>query len=107
MDSIPTTAIKRQGGSKCGRLTYRSHTGCAGIRFEWVNRPHGVFLRILATGVDSGGRPRRTSYSVEHNGLEGALDLAITARMRSPGVPAPDRAALLDKLRAEYATRKP
>ena len=41
---------------------------------------------------------RHTSFSVERNGLEGALDLAIAKRV-SCGAPQPDRDALLKALR--------
>jgi len=94
---------RRPGGSKMGRLMWRSRTRTAGIRFEWVLRTTGPVLRVVATWTDWDGQPRHTSFSVQCNGLEGALDRAIAARM-SCGAPAPDRADLLQRLEKEFAT---
>jgi len=96
--------MKKIGGSAVGRPTYRTRTGCPGIRFEWAMRVCGPVLRVVATWTDKDGRARRTAYSVEVHGLEEALDLAIKART-SAGAPMPDRADLLQRLRAEYATK--
>lgn len=86
-----------------GRLQRRSRTHVAGIRFEWARRSFGPVLRVVATWTDRHGEPHHTSYSVEARGLEGALDLAIAARV-SCGAPQPDRAELLQRLRQEYAS---
>jgi hypothetical protein len=94
---------RRPGGSKMGRLMWRSRTRTAGIRFEWVLRTTGPVLRVVATWTDWQGQPRHTSFSVQCNGLEGALDRAIAARM-SCGAPAPDREDLLKRLQKEFAT---
>jgi hypothetical protein len=97
---------RRGGGSKVGRLTRRSRTHAAGIRFEWVNRVTcGPVLRVVATWTDRSGVAHHTSFSVQAQGLEGALDKAIAARM-SAGAPEPDRAALLERLREEFQTRQ-
>lgn len=94
---------RRPGGSKMGRLMWRSRTRTAGIRFEWVSRTTGPVLRVVATWTDWQGQPRHTSFSVQCNGLEGALDRAIACRI-SCGAPMPDRDDLLKRLQQEFAT---
>ncbi|MDR7268657.1 hypothetical protein J2X20_001286 [Pelomonas saccharophila] len=94
---------RRPGGSSTGRLMRRSRTRTAGIRFEWVTRTTGPVLRVVATWTDRHGQPHHTSFSVQCNGLEGALDRAIAARC-SCGAPLPDREDLLQRLRQEFAT---
>lgn len=94
---------RRPGGSTMGRLMRRSRTRTAGIRFEWVLRTVGPVLRVVATWTDSHGQPHHTSFSVQCNGLEGALDRAIAARI-SCGAPMPDREDLLQRLQQEFAT---
>lgn len=94
---------RRPGGSSMGRLMRRSRTRTAGIRFEWVLRTVGPVLRVVATWTDRLGQPHHTSFSVQCNGLEGALDRAIAARI-SCGAPMPDRADLLKRLQQEFAT---
>ncbi|HEY8878912.1 MAG TPA: hypothetical protein VIN03_15190 [Roseateles sp.] len=94
---------RRPGGSSTGRLMRRSRTRTAGIRFEWVTRTTGPVLRVVATWTDRHGQPHHTSFSVQCNGLEGALDRAIAARC-SCGAPAPDREDLLQRLQQEFAT---
>lgn len=95
---------RHRGGSSIGRLMRTSHTRAAGIRFEWTERSHGPVLRVVATWTDREGHPRHTSFSVQRNGLEGALDKAIEARC-SCGAPKPDRQDLLQRLQREFATR--
>lgn len=97
---------RRPGGSTMGRLMRRSRTRTAGIRFEWVTRTTGPVLRVVATWKDHLGRPHHTSFSVQCNGLEGALDRAIAARI-SCGAPMPDREDLLQRLRQEFTTAPP
>lgn len=94
---------RRPGGSTMGRLMRRSRTRTAGIRFEWVLRTVGPVLRVVATWTDQLGQPHHTSFSVQCNGLEGALDRAIAARI-SCGAPLPNRADLLQRLQKEFAT---
>ena len=94
----------RRGGSAQGRVLSTSLTGAAGIRFAWSGEAAEPLLRVVATWVDKRGRPRQTSYSVQRNGVVGALDKAIAART-SCGAPMPDRAALLRLLRREYRTK--
>ncbi|MFG6416467.1 hypothetical protein ACG02S_21465 [Roseateles sp. DC23W] len=94
---------RRPGGSKTGRLMWRSRTRAAGIRFEWAMRSFGPVLRVVATWTDRHGQAHHTSYSTECNGLEGALDRAIASRI-SCGAPMPDRQDLLQRLRHEYET---
>ena len=89
----------KRGGSAPGRLLKTSTTPAAGIRFLWSQGRDGPLLRVAATWMDKRGRPRHTSFSVERNGVEQALDLAIERRT-SAGAPMPDRAALLKALRA-------
>lgn len=60
-------------------------------------------LRVVATWTDHHGQPHHTSFSVQCNGLEGALDRAIAARC-SCGAPPPDRDDLLRRLQREFAT---
>lgn len=88
----------KRGGSVAGRLLKTSTTPAAGIRFLWSDNEAAPKLRVAATWTDRRGKPRHTSFSVERNGLEGALDLAIERRV-SCGAPQPDRAALLKALR--------
>lgn len=97
-------AIKR-GGSQTGRLMCTNLTGTAGIRFQWIESGSGPLLRVVATWTDKRGRNRQTSYSVDRNGLEGALDKALKART-SCGAPQPDRDALLKRLGKEFRTRR-
>ena len=94
----------RRGGSTQGRVLSTSITGTAGIRFAWSGETAEPLLRVVASWVDKQGRPRQTSYSVQRNGLMGALDKAIEART-SCGAPMPDRAALLRLLRREARTQ--
>ena len=47
---------RRPGGSKMGRLMWRSRTRTAGIRFEWAMRSCGPVLRVVATWTDRQGR---------------------------------------------------
>jgi hypothetical protein len=94
---------RRPGGSAMGRLMRRSRTRTAGIRFEWAMRSCGPVLRVVATWTDRQGLPHHTSYSVQCNGLEGALDRAIASRI-SCGAPQPDREDLLQRLQEEFAT---
>jgi hypothetical protein len=91
----------RRGGSPVGRVFKTSHTQAAGIRFMWVEGQLGTVLRVVASWTDKRKRPRQTSFSVERNGLEGALDKAIAART-SAGAPTPDRAVLLRRLQKAY-----
>lgn len=98
-----TQRPRRPGGSTMGRLMRRSRTRTAGIRFEWAMRTCGPVLRVVATWTDRLGQPHHTSYSVQCNGLEGALDRAIASRI-SCGAPLPDREDLLQRLRQEFAT---
>lgn len=93
-----------RGGSAQGRRLSTSPTCSAGIRFVWNQGGEDAVLRVHASWVDKRGRARQTSYSVERNGLEGALDKAIKART-SCGAPQPDRDALLRMLRREYRTK--
>jgi hypothetical protein len=95
----------KRGGSEIGRLLSTNVTGTAGIRFQWVEAASGPILRVVATWTDRRGKDRHTSYSVDRNGLDGALDKAIKART-SCGAPMPDRAALLKRLRKEFNTRR-
>lgn len=88
----------KRGGSRAGRLLKTSTTPAAGIRFLWSDNEAEPKLRVAATWTDRRGKPRHTSFSVERNGLEGALDLAIAKRV-SCGAPQPDRDALLKALR--------
>jgi len=106
MQLATTQPVKRgPGGSQVGRLMRRSRTGAAGIRFEWLAKSgRHPTLRVIATWTDKLGRPHHTSYSVEVHGFDGALDKAIAARV-SAGAPMPDRAALLQRLVAEYDSR--
>lgn len=96
---LPKTRVR--GGSVQGRLLSTSTTRAAGIRFTWTPGVSGAVLRVAASWRDKSGRACQTSYSVERNGLDGALDKAITART-SCGATRPDRDALLRKLKRAY-----
>lgn len=102
-DGASAERPRRPGGSTMGRLMWRSRTRTAGIRFEWAMRSCGPVLRVVATWTDRQGQPHHTSYSVQCNGLEGALDRAIASRV-SCGAPMPDREDLLQRLRQEFVT---
>ena len=95
----------KRGGSETGRLLSSNVTGTSGIRFQWIETGSGPILRVIATWTDKRGKNRHTSYSVDRNGLDGALDKAIKART-SCGAPMPDRATLLKRLRKEFQTRR-
>jgi hypothetical protein len=99
---LPKPAAR--GGSRVGRVLSSSTTNSAGIRFSWVNYESGPVLRVIATWTDRKGLSHHTSYSVQSNGLEGALDKAIKARV-SGGAPAPDKEALMKLLKREFRTR--
>lgn len=102
-DEMNLPATGPRGGSKSGRLLRTSKTGESGIRFVWVAAANDTaILRVVATWMHA-GRPRCASYSVESNGLEGALDKALAART-SAGAPKPNRANLIEHLRVEYAS---
>lgn len=103
LDELHLDRPRRPGGSSAGRLMRRSRTRTAGIRFEWVLRTVGPVLRVVATWTDRLGQPHHTSFSVQCNGLEGALDRAIAARI-SCGAPMPNREDLLQRLQQEFAT---
>jgi hypothetical protein len=95
----------KRGGSETGRLMITNVTGTAGIRFQWIEAASGPILRVVATWTDRRGKNHNTSYSVDRNGLDGALDKAIKART-SCGAPMPERPALLKRLRKEFNTRR-
>jgi hypothetical protein len=95
---------KPRGGSRVGRVLSSSVTNTAGIRFSWVHYESGPVLRVIATWTDKTGLSHHTSYSVQRNGLEGAMDKAIKARKRSGG-PAPDKEALMKLLKREFRTK--
>lgn len=105
VNGVPSKVRQQQarwrGGSLKGRATRATRTPTAGIRFDWMNRTIGPVLRVVATWTDKRGRPRHTSYSVERNGLEGALQKAVAART-SAGAPAVDYPAMLAALQAAY-----
>lgn len=90
---------RERGGSEQGRVLRTSTTKAAGIRFVWTPGVAQPVLRVVASWTDRRGTARNTSYSVERNGLEGALDKALKART-SCGAAMPDRKALLRLLRA-------
>lgn len=94
---------RERGGSEQGRVLRTSTTRAAGIRFVWTPAVSQPVLRVVATWTDRRGVARNTSYSVERNGLEGALDKALKARTSS-GAPMPDRSALLRLLRRVFRT---
>ena len=96
--SLGLPKARPRGGSPVGRVFSSSATGAAGLRFEWTPNRLVPVLRVVATWVDKRGHSRHTSFSVQRNGLEGALDLAIAART-SAGAAAPDKKQLLKLLR--------
>ena len=92
---------KPRRGAKLGRIQNNNKTGEAGIQFVW-RRYETPVLAVAASWMDpKTGKPKHTSFSVEANGLEGALDKAIAAREKS-GVPVTTKTALLRKLRSVY-----
>ena len=94
------------GHIKEGRVTKSSRTGVAGIRFCWTECDAGQVLSVVATWIDSSGRSRHSSASVERHGLAPALDKALAARTSS-GAAMPNREALLVLLRRVYQTGGP
>ena len=91
-----------RGGSPLGRRNKLSPSPSAGIRFEWQSYAISTVLSVVATWPDPHtGRPCSTRYSVERNGLAGALDKALERR-RKAGAPPPDRTSLLLALEATY-----
>lgn len=95
-----------RGGSSVGRPSKLTKTGAPGIRFVWTHGAVVPVLRVVATWIDRDGARRHTSFSVEKNGLEGALDRAIEART-SNGAPSPDKATLLPLLLDHYRAGPP
>lgn len=88
-------------GPKRGRIQTNNKTGEPGIQFLW-RRYETPVLAVAASWTDpKTKKPRHTSFSVESNGLEGALDKAIAARNKS-GAPVTTKTALLRKLRSVY-----
>jgi len=99
--SLGLVISKTRPGPTPGRRQANNKTGEPGIQFLWRNYETPV-LAVVATWVDTKtSRPKSTSYSVEINGLEGALDKAIAARNRS-GVPVTTKKVLLRNLRSTY-----
>lgn len=94
-NNLPPT--KARGGSPEGR-PMRTTQVEPGIRFVWAQTVAGQVLQVHATWRLPNGTPRHTHYSVQRNGVNGALDRAIEARM-SCGAPQPDRRKLLAALR--------
>lgn len=105
-ENLELAPARPRGGSPTGRVTSLSETRTAGIRFVWTGAKSGAILRVHATHMGLGGQHKHTSYSVEYNGLEGALDKAIVARTAA-GAPQPDKADLLERLRQEYRSGPP
>lgn len=99
-------ASRPRGGSTVGRPSRLSKTKAPGVRFVWTTGATAPVLGVVATWTDRNGVCRHTSYSVETNGLEGALDRAIAART-SNGAPAADRAELLALLCMSYRAGPP
>ena len=99
--SLGLPKARERGGSPEGRVLRTSTTGAAGIRFVWSEGVLHPVLRVLVSWTDRKGTARNTSYSVERNGLEGALDKALKART-SCGAVMPDRKALLRRLKRVY-----
>lgn len=97
---------KPRGGSPTGRVLSTSKTKAPGICFVWAPGQDAPRLLVVATWVDKKGKYRSTSYSVEANGLEVALDRAIKART-SAGAEAPDKVSLLRLLRKQYRSGPP
>lgn len=104
--SLNLPATLPRGGAKTGRINRSSVSRAAGIRFEWAQFPSGPVLYVRASWVNRQGHPCSTSFSVERNGLDAALDRALAART-SCGAAMPDRPALLERLRQAYCTRPP
>lgn len=99
---LPKTTPR--GGSPTGRVSCRSRTDEAGIRFVWTKTADTPILRVHASWTDKNGVDRHTSFSCETNGLDGALSLAISRRT-SAGAPCPDpkkREKLLRLLHKNY-----
>jgi len=94
-NNLPKT--KPRGGSPEGR-PMRTTQVEPGIRFVWSKTAATQVLQVHATWRLRDGTPRHTHFSVQRNGVEGALDLAIAART-SCGAPQPDRKKLLAALR--------
>lgn len=85
-----------------GRTLSNNTSGLNGIWFRWMlgegNDPQ-VYLYVCSAWVDTKGKGRRTAYSIEKNGKEGALILAISSRKKS-GLPVPTMAQAMDALEA-------
>jgi hypothetical protein len=96
-----------RGGSPLGRRTRLSPTPAPGIRFEWLHYSQSTVLNVVANWPDPRtGRRCSSRYSVERNGLDGALDRALENR-RKAGAPMPDRQHLLDLLTEVYRSGAP
>ncbi len=96
-----------RGGSPLGRRNRLSPTPAAGIRFEWLHYSLSTVLNVVATWPEPRtGRRCSSRFSVERNGLDGALDRAMECR-RKAGAPLPDRHQMLDLLTEVYRAGAP
>lgn len=100
LEALGVPARRRRGGSQLGRLTARSVSGAAGIRFVWIDRALGTpVVGVAVSWVDPDGRPRQTVRRTDSNGDAPAIDLAIQRRVAA-GDDGLDRNQLLSRLRA-------
>lgn len=88
---------------RLSRLLSNNRSGISGIQFQWRPGKTGSFLYVAGNWTDKQGRARAFAYSVERNGLEGALRKAIEIRVKS-GAPKPDFELALERLTLAYKT---
>jgi hypothetical protein len=86
-----------------GILLSNNTSGISGIQFQWRPSRSGEseYLYVCGNYTDATGRPRAFAYSVQRNGLDGAMDKALAVR-RKHGAPVPERAHALKLLRRAY-----
>jgi hypothetical protein len=101
-DELGAVVKTGRGGGMIGRRVTGTNVE-PGITLKWREYGGSPKLTVEATWAEA-GRRRKTCYSVDKNGLEGALDKAIQKRMNA-GAPKLNREALLAELRSEYMTR--
>lgn len=91
---------KRGGSRTLDRTLSNNTSGLNGIWFRWMEGQGvdpEIYLYVCSAWKDKRGIQRRTAYSINANGKEGALIHAISARKKA-GLPVPTLAEAMAAL---------